>query len=72
MKLFYGTLLSSKNTKIMPKKITKQVQGKLENIQTGPITLDKSGDIAIKINAKPGAKNNNITGNLIFLPFYSV
>ncbi|KAL4091918.1 hypothetical protein QTP88_026525 [Uroleucon formosanum] len=45
----------------MPKKNTNQVQGKLETVQTGPITVDKSGDVVIKINAKPGAKNNNIT-----------
>ncbi|CAI6363582.1 unnamed protein product [Macrosiphum euphorbiae] len=45
----------------MPKKNTKQVPGKLEAVQTGPITIDKSGDVVIKINAKPGAKNNNIT-----------
>lgn len=47
----------------MPKKNAKPVKGKLETvIQSGPITTDKSGGIAIKINAKPGAKNNNITG----------
>lgn len=42
----------------MPKKNVKQ-----EILQTGPITIDKSGGIVIKINAKPGAKFNNITGN---------
>lgn len=47
----------------MPKKTAKQAPTKLENIQAGPITIDKSGGINIKINAKPGAKNNNITGN---------
>lgn len=46
----------------MPKKNTKQVQEKLMTSQSGPITIDKSGGIVIKINAKPGAKNNNITG----------
>lgn len=54
----------------MPKKNTKQVQGKLETIQTGPITVDKSGSVVIKINAKPGAKNNNITGTLYY--YYSI
>lgn len=53
---------STKLPKIMPKKNTKPVQEKLETSQTGPITVDKSGGIVIKINAKPGAKNNNITG----------
>lgn len=49
---------------IMPKKNAKQVQDvKSETSQaTGPITVDKSGSVVIKINAKPGAKNNNITG----------
>lgn len=51
----------------MPKKNTKAVQGKSEIIQSGPITLDKSGSIVIKINAKPGAKNNNITGILVWI-----
>lgn len=46
----------------MPKKNTKQVQEKLATSQPGPIMIDKSGGIVIKINAKPGAKNNNITG----------
>ncbi|VVC28602.1 Protein of unknown function DUF167 [Cinara cedri] len=45
----------------MPKKNTKHVQEKYETNQVGPITVDKFGDIVIKINAKPGAKNNNIT-----------
>ncbi|KAF3424874.1 hypothetical protein E2986_03902 [Frieseomelitta varia] len=27
----------------------------------GPISLDKSGNVTIKIQAKPGAKHNNIT-----------
>lgn len=29
----------------------------------GPVALDKDGNVAIKIQAKPGAKCNNITGN---------
>lgn len=45
-----------------PKKVTKKSQEKLETAITGPITKDKSGNLLIKINAKPGAKNNNITG----------
>ncbi|XP_060874374.1 UPF0235 protein C15orf40 homolog [Metopolophium dirhodum] len=61
MRFFNATLFPTKIIKIMPKKNTKQVQGKLETVQTGPITVDKSGDVVIKINAKPGAKNNNIT-----------
>lgn len=61
MRFFNATLFTTKIIKIMPKKNTKQVQGKLETVQTGPITVDKSGDVVIKINAKPGAKNNNIT-----------
>lgn len=70
MRLFNTILFSSKIIKNMPKKNTKQVQGKLETIQTGPITVDKSGSIVIKINAKPGAKNNNITGTLY--NYYSI
>jgi len=62
MRLFNVAFFSTKITKIMPKKNVKQVQGKPETIQTGPITVDKSGGIVVKINAKPGAKNNNITG----------
>jgi len=62
MRFCNATLFTTKIIKIMPKKNTKQVQGKLETVQTGPITVDKSGDVVIKINAKPGAKNNNITG----------
>lgn len=46
----------------MSKKTSKKVQEKLESIQIGPIIIDKSGSIVVKINAKPGAKNNNITG----------
>lgn len=62
MRLLNVTLFSTKIIKIMPKKNVKQVQGKSETVQTGPITVDKSGGIVMKINAKPGAKNNNITG----------
>lgn len=65
MKPLCTKFLSTKISKIMPKKNTKQVQEKLQNIQTGPITVDKSGGIVIKINAKPGAKNNNITGTYL-------
>lgn len=54
----------TKTTNIMPKKNTKQLSEKSNTIQTGPINVDKSGSIIIKINAKPGAKNNNITGIL--------
>lgn len=32
---------------------------------SGPVLLNKSGNIAIKILAKPGAKANNITGILL-------
>lgn len=67
MRLLYVVLFSTKVTNIMPKKSTKPVQDKLETIQAGPITVDKSGGIAIKINAKPGAKNNNITGRYLKL-----
>ncbi|XP_033212566.1 UPF0235 protein C15orf40 homolog isoform X2 [Belonocnema kinseyi] len=33
-----------------------------DTITEGPITLDKSGNVSIKIQAKPGAKHNNVTG----------
>lgn len=65
MRFFNVAFSAIKITKNMPKKKTKIVQGKSEVIQSGPITLDKSGSIVIKINAKPGAKNNNITGIII-------
>lgn len=29
---------------------------------TGPVVLDKDGNVTIKIQAKPGAKCNNVTG----------
>ncbi|XP_033212565.1 UPF0235 protein C15orf40 homolog isoform X1 [Belonocnema kinseyi] len=32
-----------------------------DTITEGPITLDKSGNVSIKIQAKPGAKHNNVT-----------
>lgn len=63
MRPSHVTFVFTKIAKIMPKKTAKQAPTKLENIQAGPITIDKSGGINIKINAKPGAKNNNITGN---------
>jgi len=34
----------------------------LQNQSAGPVTLDKDGNVAIKIQAKPGAKCNNVTG----------
>lgn len=34
----------------------------LQNQSTGPVTLGKDGNVAIKIQAKPGAKCNNVTG----------
>ncbi|XP_025425777.1 UPF0235 protein C15orf40 homolog isoform X1 [Sipha flava] len=62
MRFFNVVTFSTKIAKIMPKKSVKPVKEKLETIiQTGPITINKSGGIIIKINAKPGAKNNNIT-----------
>lgn len=35
----------------------------LQDPSTGPVVLNKDGNVAIKIQAKPGAKCNNITGN---------
>ncbi|GAB1864284.1 UPF0235 protein C15orf40-like protein [Camponotus japonicus] len=32
-----------------------------DNQSTGPVVLDKDGNVVIKIQAKPGAKCNNIT-----------
>ncbi|XP_014488863.1 PREDICTED: UPF0235 protein C15orf40 homolog [Dinoponera quadriceps] len=32
-----------------------------DNRSTGPVVYDKDGNVAIKIQAKPGAKCNNIT-----------
>lgn len=31
---------------------------------TGPISIDKHGNVLIKVLAKPGAKHNNVTGNV--------
>ncbi|XP_066585618.1 UPF0235 protein C15orf40 homolog isoform X1 [Prorops nasuta] len=31
------------------------------NQSNGPVTLDKDGNVSIKVQAKPGAKQNNIT-----------
>ncbi|XP_050542817.1 UPF0235 protein C15orf40 homolog isoform X2 [Daktulosphaira vitifoliae] len=45
-----------------PKKPNKHIiKEKSETETVGPILLAKSGNIIIKINAKPGAKSNNIT-----------
>ncbi|XP_043280417.1 UPF0235 protein C15orf40 homolog [Venturia canescens] len=30
-------------------------------VETGPISLDKHGNVVIKVLAKPGAKHNNVT-----------
>lgn len=30
----------------------------------GPVSVDKDGNVIIKVHAKPGAKQNNITGKL--------
>jgi len=35
----------------------------LQDPSTGPVVLNKDGNVAIKIQAKPGAKCNNVTGN---------
>jgi hypothetical protein len=34
----------------------------LQNQSVGPVTLDKGGNVAIKVQAKPGARCNNVTG----------
>lgn len=44
----------------MPKKTTKKPSG-VEKIDQGPISIDKQGNITIKILAKPGSKQNGIT-----------
>lgn len=64
---FFNVIFYSRKITDMPKKSVKLIQEKPEIIQTGPITVDKSGGIIVKINAKPGAKINNITGIYIYI-----
>lgn len=45
----------------MPKKSRKETAATGQADISGPITEDKSGAIAVKIFAKPGAKQNSIT-----------
>ncbi|XP_050425889.1 UPF0235 protein C15orf40 homolog [Adelges cooleyi] len=45
--------------KIKPKNLPPKIEP--EPIKPGPITEDKSGNIAIRVNAKPGAKKTEIT-----------
>ncbi|XP_020286181.1 UPF0235 protein C15orf40 homolog [Pseudomyrmex gracilis] len=40
---------------------TRKVATTTNNQSAGPVVLDKNGNVAIKIQAKPGAKCNNIT-----------
>lgn len=40
-------------------------QNQVKQIHRGPISKDKSGNIVLQIKAKPGAKNNHITGTFI-------
>ncbi|XP_012226831.1 UPF0235 protein C15orf40 homolog [Linepithema humile] len=55
---------------IVTREMSKQRSGKnektrkaaaIDNQSTGPLTLNKDGNVAIKIQAKPGAKCNNVT-----------
>lgn len=43
------------------KKAGKTLKASVNEEHTGPVGLDKSGNVTIKIQAKPGAKQNNIT-----------
>lgn len=45
---------SAKNEKMRKEMTT-------DNQSTGPVTLNKDGNVIIKIQAKPGAKCNNVT-----------
>ncbi|XP_046399167.1 UPF0235 protein C15orf40 homolog [Ischnura elegans] len=58
--LSYFRLYSSR--KMPKKKSASSSKEKEENKVQNPVTLDKSGNIMIKILAKPGAKLNAITG----------
>ncbi|KAK1135673.1 hypothetical protein K0M31_000259 [Melipona bicolor] len=53
------------NTREMSKQGTKKAgkgqKATVNEESKGPISLDKSGNVTIKIQAKPGAKHNNIT-----------
>lgn len=44
-----------------------QDAGESDQNSTGPITTHKSGSVMIQILAKPGAKENGITGTVYFL-----
>ncbi|XP_016905070.1 UPF0235 protein C15orf40 homolog [Apis cerana] len=43
------------------KKTGKNQKATVNEEAKGPISVDKNGNVAIKIQAKPGAKHNNIT-----------
>ncbi|XP_050582246.1 UPF0235 protein C15orf40 homolog [Bombus affinis] len=43
------------------KKAGKSKKATVNEESKGPISLDKNGNVTIKIQAKPGAKHNNIT-----------
>ncbi|KAH0949573.1 hypothetical protein HN011_002658 [Eciton burchellii] len=40
---------------------TKGATALVHNQSVGPVTLDKGGNVAIKVQAKPGARCNNVT-----------
>lgn len=56
LKLIILREMSSKKSKKSDLKITKK-----EQITSTPISLDKSGNISLKVLAKPGSKQNGIT-----------
>ncbi|XP_015609431.1 UPF0235 protein C15orf40 homolog [Cephus cinctus] len=62
-RLFTGRLLVvRKMSKQTSKKAGKaQKAAKVEEPPPGPVTVNKDGNVTIKIQAKPGAKHNNIT-----------
>jgi hypothetical protein len=48
----------------MPKKDSKKAENTKQDIKSEEesISVDKSGNICLKVHAKPGAKINSITG----------
>lgn len=54
--------MAPKSTKTGKKELSETKTNKTEVKQPQAITIDKAGDFAIKVLAKPGSKENGITG----------
>jgi len=58
----YRLIIAREMSKRPTKKTAKsKTAEKADSPAAGPVSLDKDGNVVIKIRAKPGAKHNNIT-----------